>query len=67
MAFGRLTHRESLSDTILCLSANSQKLYHIGIGNSIVKSTLSKANENRNCKIYHDLAMLLIKEGNNFM
>lgn len=62
MAFGQLTHRESLSDTILCLSANSQKLYHVGIGNSIAKSTLSKANENRNCKIYHDLAMLLIKE-----
>lgn len=62
MAFGQLTHRESLSDTILCLSANSQKLYHIGIGNAIAKSTLSKANENRNCKIYHDLAMLLIKE-----
>lgn len=62
MAFGQLTHRESLSDTILCLSANRQKLYHMGIGNAIVKSTLSKANENRNWKIYHDLAMLLIKE-----
>ena len=62
MAFGQLTHRESLSDTILCLSANAQKLYHVGIGNAIAKSTLSKANENRNWKIYHDLAMLLIKE-----
>jgi hypothetical protein len=62
MSFGQLTHRESLSDTILCLSANSQKLYHIGIGNVIAKSTLSKANENRSCKIYQDLAMLLIKE-----
>jgi len=62
MAFGQLTHRESLSDTILCLSANSQKLYHIGIGNVIAKSTLSKANENRSCKIYQDLAMLLINE-----
>jgi len=62
MAFGQLTHRESLSDTILCLSANSQKLYHIGIGNAIAKSTLSKANENRSWKIYYDLAMLLIKE-----
>ncbi|SRR6266700_36372 len=62
MAFGQLTHRESLSDTILCLSANSHKLYHIGIGEMIVKSTLSKANENRDCRIYADLAMLLIKE-----
>jgi len=62
MAFGQLTHRESLTDTILCLSANAQKLYHIGIGDAIVKSTLSKANENRDWHIYLDLAMLLIKE-----
>jgi Domain of unknown function (DUF4372)/Transposase DDE domain len=62
MAFGQLTHRESLNDTILCLSANSQKLYHVGIGDMIVKSTLSKANENRDWHIYADLAALLIKE-----
>ena len=29
MAFGQLTHRESLSDTILCLGANEAKLYHL--------------------------------------
>jgi hypothetical protein len=62
MAFGQLTHRESLSDTVLCLSVNEQKLYHLGIGDAIVKSTLSKANENRDCNIYSDLAKLLIKE-----
>jgi hypothetical protein len=62
MAFGQLTHRESLNDTILCLSANTQKLYHIGIGDMIAKSTLSKANENRDWRIYADLTMLLIKE-----
>ncbi len=62
MAFGQLTHRESLSDTILCLSANEQKLYHLGIGEAVVKSTLSKANENRDWRIYADLAMLLISE-----
>lgn len=62
MAFGQLTHRESLSDTILCLSANEQKLYHLGIGEAVAKSTLSKANENRDWRIYADLAMLLIRE-----
>lgn len=62
MAFGQLTHRESLSDAIICLSANTTKLYHIGIGKIISKSTLSKANENRNWKIYEDLGMLLIAE-----
>lgn len=62
MAFGQLTHRESLSDTLLCLKANSNKLYHLGIGDLVAKSTLSKANENRPCQIYEDLAMLLIQE-----
>ena len=62
MAFGQLTHRESLSDTILCLKANSKKLYHIGIGEAIAKSTLSTANENRDWRIFSDFAWVLIKE-----
>lgn len=62
MAFGQLTHRESLSDTILCIQANSKKLYHMGIGNAISKSTLSKANENRDWRIYQDFALLLIAQ-----
>ena len=60
MAFGQLTHRESLSDTVLCIKANSKKLYHLGIGTAISKSTLSKANENRDWQIYQDFALLLI-------
>lgn len=60
MAFGQLTHRESLSDTVMCIRANSSKLYHLGIGDSIVKSTLSKANENRDWRIYRDFALILI-------
>ena len=62
MAFGQLTHRESLSDTIVCLNANSRKLYHLGIGKTISKSTLSKANENRDWRIYQDFALTLIAE-----
>jgi len=62
MSFGQLTHRESLSDTITCLAANKEKLYHLGIGRSIVKSTLSKANEKRDWRIYADFAMLLINQ-----
>lgn len=61
MAFGQLTHRESLSDTILCLRANKTKLYHLGIGQAISKSTLSKANENRDWRIYQDFALMLIE------
>jgi hypothetical protein len=62
MSFGQLTHRESLSDTITCLAANKEKLYHLGIGRSISKSTLSKANENRDWRIYADFAMMLIAQ-----
>lgn len=62
MAFGQLTHRESLSDTIVCLHANVSKLYHLGIGQAIAKSTLSKANEKRDCRIFSEMAMILIDE-----
>jgi len=62
MAFGQLTHRESLSDTILCIKANSKKLYHLGIGDAISKSTLSKANENRDWRIFQDFALILIEQ-----
>ena len=62
MAFGQLTHRESLSDTIICLKANRSKLYHLGVGQVIVKSTLSKANENRDWRIFQDFALILITQ-----
>jgi hypothetical protein len=62
MAFGQMTHRESLSDTILCLQANAGRLYHLGIGQAIAKSTLSKANENRDARIFSDMAAVLIEQ-----
>ena len=62
MAFGQLTHRESLSDTIVCLRANAGKLYHLGIGQAITKSTLSNANAGRDYRIFFEIAMILIEE-----
>ena len=62
LAFGQLTHRESLSDTIICLQANQGKTYHLGIGKIVSKSSLSTANENPSFKIDEDPVMLLIKE-----
>ena len=64
MVFGQLTHRESMSDTILCLKANANKMYHLGIGQVVSLSTITRANENRSYKIYEELAMMLIKEAN---
>jgi len=62
MAFGQLTHRESLSDAIVCLRANASKLYHLGIGQAITKSTLSNANAGRDYRIFSEIAMILIEE-----
>lgn len=62
MAFGQLTHRCSLSDTLICLGSNTKRLYHLGIGDKIAKSTLSKANENRDWRIYHDFTFMLIAQ-----
>lgn len=62
MGFGQLTHRESISDTVLCLKANANKMYHFGIGDVVAVSTITRANENRSYLIYEELAMLLIKE-----
>ena len=62
MAFGQLTHRESLSDTALCLKLQKDKLYHLGIGRPFSKSTLSKANEKRDWRIFRDFALKLIEQ-----
>jgi len=62
LAFGQLTHRESMSDTLLCLELNAAKLYHLGIGNMVDKSTLSRANENRDWRIFQDFGLKLIEE-----
>ena len=62
MAFGQLTHRESLSDTALCLSLHKDKLYHLGIGRAFDKSTIARANENRDWRIFRDFALKLIEK-----
>lgn len=62
MAFGQLTHRESLTDTVLCLKLHKDKLYHLGIGKIIDRTTLSRANESRDWRIFQDFALKLIKQ-----
>lgn len=62
MSFGQLTHRESISDLMLCLKANTNKLYHLGVGQSVAVSTLTRANEQRSYLIYEELALMLITQ-----
>jgi hypothetical protein len=60
MSFGQLTNRESLRDTVSCLSAHQPKLYHLGFTFEVNLSTLALANENRSWRIYSDLAQVLL-------
>jgi hypothetical protein len=60
MAFAQLTWRESLRDIEVCLTANHRKLFHMGFKNAPARSTLSDALNNRDWRIYYDLAMNLI-------
>jgi hypothetical protein len=60
MAFAQITYRESLRDIEACLRAQSHKVYHMGIRGKVSKSTLSDANEQRDWRIYADLAQSLI-------
>jgi hypothetical protein len=60
MAFGQLTGRESLRDTVTCLRALGGRLYHAGIRGRVSRSTLADANESRDWRIYGDFAAVLI-------
>jgi hypothetical protein len=65
MAFAQLTWRESLRDIESCLASNQAKLYHMGLGGIPARSTLSDALNQRDWRIYHDLAMRLIIRARN--
>jgi len=60
MIFGQLTNRDSLRDLIVAINAHRGKSYHLGFGKNITLSNLSKANLNRNSKIFEEFAYYLI-------
>lgn len=62
MMFGQITFRESLRSIVVCLNAQKDKLYHLGFRKNVMKTTLLRANEKRNWKIYQNFAQVLIKE-----
>jgi hypothetical protein len=59
--FGQLTSLNSLHDICLCLKAHKGKLYHLGIKQNVVVSTLSRANEKRSWQIFADFGNYLIQ------
>jgi len=62
MMFGQLSGRESLRDLLVSISAHKPKFYHLGFGKNVSRSNLAKANEQRNYRIYEELAQALIIE-----
>jgi hypothetical protein len=62
LLFGQLTHRESLRDIVACLQAHHKKQYHLGFRTTVFRTTLAKANEQRDWRIYHDFSQVLIHE-----
>ena len=61
MAFAQLTCRESLRDIEVCLRAQRNKLYHMGIRGSVARNTLANANKRRDWRIHAEFAQELIR------
>jgi len=62
MAFAQITYRQSLRDIETCLRVMQPKLYHCGIRGNVSRTTLAKANENRDWRIYAEFAQVLINK-----
>ncbi len=62
MMFGQLSNRESLRDLVIALEAHRSKCYHLGMGKNVSKSSLARANQDRNHRIFEEYAYFLVKE-----
>lgn len=60
LLFGQLTACQSMRDVCLCLEAHKNSLYHLGIAVSVDSTSLTKANEKRDYRIYEDFGRYLI-------
>ena len=62
LMFGQLAGCKSLKDISLVLKSLKKSVYHLGITTAVDSSSLSKANEVRDYRIFEDLGMWLIKK-----
>jgi hypothetical protein len=62
LAFAQLTWRESLRDIEACLNSRHRQLYHLGLRGPVHRTTLADANEQRDWRIYADLAHGLLRQ-----
>ena len=62
LMFGQLSGRESLRDVVLATQAHASKAIHLGFGKFVTRSNLSKANNNRDYRIFEEFAYKVIAE-----
>ena len=55
LLFGQLTGCDSLRDICMCLKAHSKILYHLGFRKTVNHTSLSRANESRDYRIFEGL------------
>lgn len=60
--FGQLCNRESLRDVVLATQVHASKAFHLGFGKAATKSNLSKANNNRDYRIFEEFAYKVVAE-----
>jgi FOG: Transposase and inactivated derivatives len=62
LMFGQLSNRESLRDLIVALDAHHLKCYHLGMGKNVSRSSLARANQDRDYHIFEEYAYYLVGE-----
>jgi hypothetical protein len=60
MSFAQITYRASLRDIEVCLNAQPNRLYHMGIKGNPTRTNLANANQSRDWRIYFEFAQILI-------
>ena len=61
LLFGQITGLNSINSICFCLKAHKRKLYHLGIKQYVNVSTLSRAGEKRDWRIFADFGNYLIR------
>jgi hypothetical protein len=62
LMFGQLSNRDSLRDLIVALDAHHSKCYHLGMGRNVSKSSLARANQDRDYRIFEAYAYYLVNQ-----
>ena len=62
LMFGQLSRRDSLRDLIVAVEAHRGKAKFLGFGDSVTRSNLAKANQNRDYHIFEEFAYYMVEQ-----